>query len=69
MYMDIFKKKKEKKNEKITTKREYQEVVGTAGRNGALWWSELKVMAVVCGGHNWRLGRAVRRGNGRCSCR
>ena len=54
MYMDIFKKKKkkEKKKEKITPKREYLEVVGIASRDGALWWSELEVMAVVCGGHN-----------------
>ena len=58
--MDIFKKKKKKKKkEKITPKREYLEVVGTVDRDGAWWGSELEVMAVVCGGHNWRLGRAV----------
>ena len=52
MYMDIFKKKKKKKYDKITKKREYLEVVGTASKDGALWWSELEVMVVVCGDHN-----------------
>ena len=66
MYMDIFKKKKKKKYDKITKKREYLEVVETVDRDGALWWLELEVMAVVCGGHNWRLGRAVCQGNGSC---
>ena len=64
-----FQKEKEKENEKITTKTEYLEVVGIAGKDVALWWSEQEVMAVVCGGHNCRLGRVVRQGNGSCSCR
>ena len=52
---------KEKENEKINTKTEYLEVVGIAGKDVALWWSEQEVMAVVCGGHIWRLGRVVRK--------
>ena len=64
-----FQKEKEKENEKITTKTEYLEVVGIAGKDVALCWSEQEVMTVVCGGHNCRLGRVVRQGNGSCSCR
>ena len=64
--MDIFKNKKQKKNEKITTKR----ILGgdwDEGKGSALWWSKLEVRgkrccskemeSVVAGGHGRVFGR------------